>query len=411
MTYNLETFDHYNPFDDRYHIIFHLLYTLDEPLSHKGDSTGNQGNLKTKLVPTLDGTPAPVFEYSANAGRNGYTGRRSVMKSFLDRVGFVVDQNHHRAFYCGGNIDGGTGNDMERESKIRRYIPPASLWGWAMPRGSFGGTDAGMMEGRLSWGAAHLLCYENAEYFYKEFPGILPHAVRDKIQLILEAKDRLYGDAILRSLRGEPITNAEDEAVYQAAQREWLPYLQEEMKSYVDLITFEQKIRFDSVNDPELARHLITADQPALDGKPGKPIKKKKGEKKDSAQMISGSWLIQRGAQLYSKVRSRHPITNIEEGALIDAWLEWSRSPYLGGMGSSGCGRASLQVYYQTEDGNADLYLDISSGTQKLSDRAETAVNKYHEFLKGARDNFSRYQEFIGGAKGSDELRQLVGGQ
>lgn len=395
--YDPDIFEKYNPFADRHHIQFHLVFTLDEPLSQKGESTGNQSNLKTTIVSTLDGFPAPVFEYSANSIRNGWTGRRSVMRSFLERVGLLVDESHHRSFYAGGTIDGGTGNDMDREERIRRFIPPASVWGWAMQRGSFGGTDAGMMPGRLSVGAGHLLCYENAEYFYKECPGLLSNDVREAIAAILDVKLSLQKEGILRHLRQQPLQSQNEADQLQQMRRQWVPFLQNQMKSYIDLIVLDQKVRFDSIYDPELTPTLIPSDRVLTDTqKRGRPVKK--GEK-STIMMPSTSWLIQPGAQLYSQVRSRHGITEIEEGAIVDAWVEWSRSPFLGGMGNTACGRASLQVFYRTEAGEADLYLEISGNTQQLSARAERVHNLYLQFLQGARDNFAQYQGFMPSAK------------
>lgn len=59
-------FDNYNIFD-REKLTLHCLITLQTPLSHIGEVSGNVSNLKTTKLLDFEGNPRSVFVYSGNA--------------------------------------------------------------------------------------------------------------------------------------------------------------------------------------------------------------------------------------------------------------------------------------------------------------------------------------------------------
>lgn len=377
----------YNP-GDRYQLTLHLLISLQSPLSHIGETTGNQANLKTLTLSDLEGNSSETFVYSANALRNGIL-RRCGVDSFLEALGISVNPAVHQTFFSGGYIDGGTGNDLDLDHKIRKLIPPLSLLGTAKPKGVFGGNDAQMVQGRLQVGNGYLVCYESAEYLYRRFQPALPLEAIEGIEAILKEKDTLQRSRVEQWLfsRDERISST----AYNEACRYWLPYLQEKLRSYTEWLTYNQKVRFDSTHDPNLQRHLPFQDRPKLVGD--------KKEKQKSSQMISGSWLIQEGAQLYSRWDAH--LTNLEEGFLADALLKFNESPYLGGMNNVGCGLCSLQFWFESQDDKGN-WMTLTPTAQQLSARAEEQHRRYRDYL-------TEYRAYLDEAKESAELKALLG--
>ena len=159
----------YNP-HDRHNIKLHLQITLLQPLSHISESVGNQTNLRTMKVTDLEGNPSEVFCLSGNSLRNRIL-RRCGIDSFLSQIGVQVSPTMHHALFCGGAIDGGTGNDLDLDKKIRQLLPCLSVLGTAKPKGLFGVGDAQMVHGRIAVGDAYLACVESAEYIYRQFPS------------------------------------------------------------------------------------------------------------------------------------------------------------------------------------------------------------------------------------------------
>jgi hypothetical protein len=389
----------YNPHDRR-NIKLHLQITLLQPLSHISESVGNQTNLRTMKVTDLEGNPSEVFCLSGNSLRNRIL-RRCGIDSFLSQIGVQVSPTMHHALFCGGAIDGGTGNDLDLDKKIRQLLPCLSVLGTAKPKGLFGVSDAQMVHGRIAVGDAYLACVESAEYIYRQFPPALPIDVISALEQIVDGKDLQHSQRVNQWLGIDTKVNQYD---LKALLDEWLPYLGEKLRYYSDWLTYSQKTRRDSLHDPNFAKHLIGATpQPKIgqgdlfvvaDDSP-----KKKPEKEKSQQMIMGNWLLQTGATLYSYWSAN--VTRIEEGFIADALLKFAESPYLGGQSGTGCGLCSMQFWFETADGDRGEFMTITPHAQKLSDRASESHARYKQYLED-------YKGFLADSK--SDIRNLLNG-
>jgi len=400
----------YNP-HDRHNIKLHLQITLLQPLSHISESVGNQTNLRTMKVTDLEGNPSEVFTLSGNSLRNRIL-RRCGIDSFLSQIGVQVSPTMHHALFCGGAIDGGTGNDLDLDKKIRQLLPCLSVLGTAKPKGLFGVSDAQMVHGRIAVGDAYLACVESAKYLYQMFPPALPIEVIPALEQIIDGKDLQHSQRVNQWLHhGSPsdVNNYDLKALLD----EWLPFLGEKLRYYSDWLTYSQKTRRDSLHDPNFANHLIGAtpepqkmiSQGDLFGIVSEPETKKgksekaKPEKEKSQQMIMGNWLLQTGATLYSYWSAN--VTRIEEGFIADALLKFAESPYLGGQSGTGCGLCSMQFWFETAEGDRGEFMTITPHAQKLSDRATESHARYKEYLED-------YKGFLADSK--SDIRSLLNG-
>jgi hypothetical protein len=400
----------YNP-HDRHNIKLHLQITLLQPLSHISESVGNQTNLRTMKVTDLEGNPSEVFTLSGNSLRNRIL-RRCGIDSFLSQIGVQVSPTMHHALFCGGAIDGGTGNDLDLDKKIRQLLPCLSVLGTAKPKGLFGVSDAQMVHGRIAVGDAYLACVESAKYLYQMFPPALPIEVIPALEQIIDGKQLQHDQRVSQWLHhGSPsIVNNYD---LKTLLDEWMPFLGEKLRYYSDWLTYNQKTRRDSLHDPNYAKHLIGATpEPQkvltqgdlfgivseLEIKKGKS-EKAKPEKEKSQQMIMGNWLLQTGATLYSYWNAN--VTRIEEGFIADALLKFAESPYLGGQSGTGCGLCSMQFWFETADGDRGEFMTITPHAQKLSDRASESHARYKQYLED-------YKGFLADSK--SDIRNLLNG-
>ena len=130
-------FSNYNPHQNRYTIQFHVVIKTLSPLSHIGETNGNQSNLRTLKLIDLEGNTSECFCLSGNAIRNHILRRRG-MDSFLSRINVSVNPTTHQTLFAGGFIDGGTGNDLDLDRKVRTLLVPMSVLGTAKPRDLFG---------------------------------------------------------------------------------------------------------------------------------------------------------------------------------------------------------------------------------------------------------------------------------
>ena len=375
-------FDNYDIFD-REKLTLHCLITLQTPLSHIGEVSGNVSNLKTSKLLDFEGNPRSVFTYSGNAIRNGIL-RRVGVAATLKELGIQINPDTHHTMFAGGRIDGSTASDMQLDKKIRVLMPWLSVLGTAKPTGVFGSKDAQMVQGRINVGSGYLICYESAEYVYNQVPALLPPKVQPVVEQLLIAKNRLSSDPFTP-------TSAEDIDSWEQAKSEYLPLLQKHLKTWTEYLTIDQTTRRDSTLDPNLLKFLPGEVQTQLKGDGSTKEKK-------SDQMIASDRLIMAGAKLYSRWDLN--CTKIEQGWIFDTLLKFSESPYIGGKGNRGNGRVHLDFWFQSSD-EKGLLCSLKDGV--LSDRFLNAHQKYREYI-------NQYQHFLSEAKTSNELRSLLGG-
>lgn len=383
--------------NNRHQVTFHVLITLQSPLSHIGEVTGNVSNLKTLKLLDLEGNPRQCFVYSGNAIRNGILRRKGVA-SALNQLGISVNPDTHHTLFAGGRIDGSTDSDMELDKKIRQILPCLSVLGTAKPVGVFGHKKAQMVQGRINVGSGYLMCYESLRYLYQQCPGFLDHK-----ELIKEILDTEYL---------EPFRNPSEEVVEKRIQaiKNNVPYLRQQYKSWTQFIVVDQTTRRDSVKDPELRPFLISKN-PSLtghstnnnesnnnQGNEGNEGNEGNKKEKKSDQMIASDRLIMGGARLYSRWDFNG--TNVEEGFIYDALLEFAKSPYLGGKGNRGNGLVSVEIWYNTPEEQGHL---LSLGeSQVVTNRVQSALKAYQDYL-------GEYRDFLENTKESKELKGLLG--
>lgn len=361
---------------DRHQVVFDVVIQLLSPLSHIGESVGNQSNLKTLNITDLEGVSNQVFVYSGNALRNGVLRRRGV-DSFLESLGIQVKPEVHQTLFAGGYIDGGTACDLELDKKIRQLLPPVSVLGTAKPKGVFGSNDAQMVNGRLAVGDAVLVCYESAEYIYKYFPPAIPEDILHGLQQVVEAKLLVQNERVESWLKRKERSQSL-ESDYRALLREWQPFLEEKLRPYTQWLTWNQKVRMDSLKSTDLQRHLIGHESDKqLNLLSGTKEKTKKNDTKQ--QMIMGDWLIQQGATLYSRWSAS--VTNVEEGFIADALLKFAENPYLGGKSGTGCGLVSVDIY-STVKNESEHWLHLSPNSHVAGDRASSNHQRYLNYLE-----------------------------
>lgn len=395
------TIAEYNPFEGRRQIKFHVVFDLLQPLSHISETTGNESLLKTTQMTSLDGSKVHIPIYSGNAQRNGSLGRRTGMASFLDALGIAVNKSTHQTLYSGGYLEGGTINDFDAEERIRKLLPNLSILGGAIPPETLGMPKgkSQMMEGRLNIGDAFLVCFESVPYLYEQCSSLLPWEVMEPVESLMAARKAFVN--LRYDYQSKKVSKARVDEGFVAlkeVEKAALPVIKHFCKPSSHYWEYRESVRVPSLKQSELNRHLK--------GEPVKLIKgdsaseEKKGKKDAGRQMISGAWTIQRGAKLYALWSSRgQGITSLEEGALVNTLLEFSKLPYLGGKANAGCGLTSVSIRYEA-DGEGGDYLQLSEGVQVISDRAADAYQRYQDMV-------ARYQEHIAELKAGNTAEAM----
>ncbi len=376
-------FSEYNIFD-RQRVTLHCLITLQSPLSHIGEVTGNVSNLKTLKLLDLEGNPRQCFTYSGNALRNKILRREGISRA-MSALGLELNPDVHHTLFAGGRIDGSTGSDMELDKRIRQLMPWLSVLGTAKPAKVFGTKDAQMVQGRINVGSAYLVCYESAGYIYEQFPGALPLEAMKGLAQVKAAKGAIGSNPFL-----PPLQEAIDS--FNSTKAQYLPYLRKVLRSWTEHISVDQTTRRDSAQDPNLRKFLSSRDTPLLSGD-------SKEKPKKSDQMIASDRLIMAGSKLYS--RWDFFGTAIEEGFIYDALLAFAECPYLGGKGNRGNGLVNLEFWFQSGDDRGHL---ASFGTGVTSDRFLEQHQRYQSYLQ-------QYREYLEQAReGAQELRGFLNG-
>jgi len=367
---------------DREKLTLHLVFTLQSPLSHIGETTGNVSNLKTLKVLDFEDNPRTCFVYSGNALRNGVLRRRGTLAA-IEELGLYLNPNVHHTLFAGGRIDGPTANNMELDSKIRQLMPWLSILGTAKPAGVFGEKDAQMVPGRANIGRAYLICYESAFYCYQQFKGAIPSDVHALMDELSEAKQGMYAD---------PFSSPSKEATARLNQvkSQTLPVLRQKLKSWMELTTTDQTTRLDSTQEPTLQKVLVANKQ--LEGE-----KSSKKSQPKSDRMISQDRLIIPGAKMYA--RWDIDATEVEIGWLVEAMLKFADSPFLGGKGNRGNGLVTVDMWFQQRQEKGH-FMTVNN-SPALSAIASQKLDAYKSYLES-------YKAFLEESKNSKELRGFL---
>jgi len=296
--------------------------TMLSPLSHIGESHGPDSYLDTQYIIGLGGRPVETFVYHGNAFRGML--RDKGAKYFLDRIGdkVQVPLDVFYLLFSGGNISGDQSIDIDQARKIRQSVPIISIFG--------GGVGNQILPGKLQIGDGYPLCSETKH--------LIPEQLRN-----------------------------------------------EEAVSWRVMTTERSFSRVDDAKNENLNVYLIdssvkqleTGEQIDLLGQEEEKPKKKKEQPQQMRYTIE---VLAAGTQLWFRI-DLLSMSELEFGALMSCFAEWSQAPYIGGQNRIGMGRVSASFDYYSGDGTKEHLLDISHNQIKLGPTAEKTKDLYDRFL------------------------------
>jgi len=303
------------------------VYTLQQPLSHIGESESTMTFLNTIRIMTEQG-PAEVFAYTGNAIRGQW--RDSGAVYLLDKLGIKVPKKTFHLLFSGGNISGDQGIDVNAAKSMRSFLPFLSLMG--------GGVGSQILAGKINQTFAYPVCAETK--------NIIP-----------------------RSIKGID---------YAAEQHSW--------KHLTGEIQFSRK---DDSKDLIADEYLALEDnkQPLLEIDSNEPSTKKKDRKDGPAtQMRYAVEYMIPGVQLWHRIDLR--CTELELGALVSCIHEWAKRPVLGGLAGKGFGLVDSCFEIVESDRTRRDFITISQGAMVLSPEAEESKEKYDAHLRYIYDQY-----------------------
>ncbi len=332
------------------------IITLLSPLSHIGESHGPDSYLATQEIIGPDGMPIEVFTYSGNAMRGLL--RDTGAKYFLDRLAgkeafLQIPLEIFYMLFSGGAIGGEQKIDIDQARRIRQAIPILSLFG--------AGVGNQILSGKIFVNDALPICYECSH--------IIPARY-------------LTGQLISwRQMTTERSFTRKDDAKDDRLR----PYLQVEEKT--------------ALQAPEQQQFMLE------EGDTEKKAKKKeksteKKEKENPQQMRYTVEVFQAGAQLWHRI-DFHDLNEIELGALVSCFVEFSKKPYIGGQSRIGMGRVRLD-YELITDETQEMFLQIDTDSYLLGPTATEAKARYDEYL-------AEYNKYL--ADNKQRLVMLVDGK
>jgi hypothetical protein len=290
----VENYDIYK----RNKITYHVLFTLKAPLSHIGSVVGNVANLNTIGSLDPEGNACDPFIYSGNALRGKILRRIGIKSALENKLGIRIDPNTHATMFSGGRIDGPTANDMDLDTKIRKLMPWLSVVGTAKPSKVFGSSTAQMIDGRIKVGNAYLICYESARKIHPRFLSI---RATKAIKTIVEA-ERSFADKRFPTPHKDAYIDGsyqEQQVIERAFESletlkvEQNEILRDELKSWYEFITTQQKVRQDSLKDTNLVNSLFDVNRQLKENNITQPPAKSESEPPKAAFSEPDSFFAQ----------------------------------------------------------------------------------------------------------------------
>lgn len=330
--------------EKRYEGVLDFSWMTLAPLSHIGESDGNESSLVSYGIEDPNGNPAEIFVYQGNAVRGML--RDAGAKYFQDNVeaeGSV--RLSPAAFYMlwsGGSITDEFKVDLAKSRNLRKVVPHLSVFGAAI--------GSGTLPGRIDVGNLYPL--------YRETGHIVPEEVREKIR-----------------------------------DREWITATGDVAYS-----------RVDDAKHPDRAAYMLDAAEGklALDGDSEKPKKKKEAPQ----QMRYGYEVVNPGTWFWSEIDLRG-LNAVEMGCLVSALWEWSKHPKLGGKLAAGMGkvRMSATLHLYDEDGFEEDFVTVSGrGRPLLGPIAKECKHRYDDLLRDyqayLREQSDEMKELLGAVGG-----------
>ena len=159
--------------------------------------------------------------------------------------------------------------------------------------------------------------------------------------------------------------------------------------------TFEKSYtRMDDVKNDNRRQYLQENNQDAL------LLEGKKEKKETPQQMRYSVEMLAAGSMLYQRI-DLCDMSELELGAFVSAFVEFSKSPYIGGKSGTGHGLIAIEYRYKMGAKEEEAkFLEINSDYLYLSESAKQAQKTYDKFLS---EIYERYIE-----DNSSELTQLL---
>lgn len=305
-------------------------FRLLSPLSHIGETIGNQTYLVQEPILQQDGSVEEVFVYSGNAWRGQL--RDLAAAYMLDALGapqLPLDAFH--LLFAGGRIGGQQSTNIEQARQFRRAIPLVSMWG--------GGIGNQILPGKMRVRNCYPLVFEALP--------VLPARYHER------AAGVSYGS-----------------------------------------VTFEKAFsRKDDSKDSRLEHHLLSANVGA-DGQvallPGDDAAPAKGKRDDDVaqQMRMTVELVAPGTMLSTGIDVLD-CSEIELGCLVSALHRFARSPHIGGQANRGHGLVELEYdIINLDTGEVQPFVTVRDGLPELAPPAAEAKRAYDEYVRSVYDGY-----------------------
>lgn len=139
---------------------FEIIYTLEQPLSHIGESESTISFLNTIRM-AVNGKVEEVFALTGNSIRG--TLRDCAARHLLNMLNVKVGKKEFNILFSGGNISGSMSTDIDQAKKYRTLLPMISLFG--------AGVGNQILAGKMTQGFAIPVCCETNEII-PEITGI-----------------------------------------------------------------------------------------------------------------------------------------------------------------------------------------------------------------------------------------------
>lgn len=323
--------------------------TLLAPMSHIGESIGTTTHFSRQAIVGPDGKRVECFAHSGN-GFRGHL-RNDGVKYLLRALGSPsLPPKPFHLLFGGGTMSGEFVVDVDQARRLREALPLLSIFGAA--------TGSHIMPGKWNTGILWPICAETQR--------LLPARLRNPEAL---------------------------------SCRTWITEL-----------NFS---RTDDGKDERLSRHMLTpaTGQLALEGgttsgskRRGKGTVTEDGDVgSDAAQQMRYTVeALAANAELFQRIHVLDA-TELELGALMSCFAEWSKAPYLGGMNAKGLGLVAGEWSYQIP-GKMDTFaplVSVGPGVFSPQNAGKVALDRYDAYLLDA------YEQYIEG--NAPEIRQALG--
>lgn len=311
--------------------------TLLSPLSHIGESIGPDSYLSQDVIIGPDSKPIECFIFSGNAFRGILRDTAAIY--MLGKLGELkLPLSVFYLLFSGGSLSGDHSVDIDQARAYRKNIPMLSVFG--------GGVGNQILSGKIKVGSMYPMVIECQR--------VLPEYLR------------------------------QDDA---PSWRQW---------------TFEKSFtRMDDAKNDNRA-HYIQEELLAMDNGDTPKLEGGKKKKDDAPQQMRYSIeLLAAGSSLYQRI-DLCDMSDLELGAFVSSLVEFSKASYIGGKSGTGHGLVEIEYSWRNagEKESKGKFISVGNDCLWLSEPAETARNKYDDFLKALYD---RYLE-----SNATELMQLL---